>query len=375
LSIFLLQDSDGLKHCSNISNPGLSVCRTVEDYHPGAVPMPKPLHVKLTVRILNIVDLNWTENTMTLFLQIMAKWNDSRISVRNQNDNHEAEWYLVDDETSKSLFFPKLRFFNTKSISRSLDYGAQKSSYYWIHVPHHMEYRETIQAISYCNFDFSNFPFDRHECKFALGSDILATYNMVLEKPNITFRFSEEFSNDGKIPIQIQNVPFHMYAESIEPYAIEDSGYLYSATGISFTFERSQLGLLIGSFYGPLAVFAFLASLSYNISYDLVPGRMGLVVTLFLITVNVYNSVDAPPNRGFSYIELWMVGMQLPIIVAIVEYIVILGLTRYLKYKDTSRIYATENFKRNLNWILYTDVITFTVSIIYYILFFILYWV
>ena len=85
LSILLLQDSDGLKHCSNISNPGLSVCKTVEDYHPGAVPMPKPLHVKLTVRILNIVDLNWTENTMTLFLQIMAKWNDSRISVRNQN--------------------------------------------------------------------------------------------------------------------------------------------------------------------------------------------------------------------------------------------------------------------------------------------------
>ena len=102
---------------------------------------------------------------------------------------------------------------------------------------------------------------------------------------------------------------------------------------------------------------------------------MGLVVTLFLITVNVYNSVDAPPNRGFSYIELWMVGMQLPIIVAIVEYIIILGLTRYLKHKDTSRIYATENFKRNLDWILYVDVITFTVSIIYYVLFFILYWV
>ena len=102
---------------------------------------------------------------------------------------------------------------------------------------------------------------------------------------------------------------------------------------------------------------------------------MGLVVTLFLITVNVYNSVDAPPNRGFSYIELWMVGMQLPIIVAIVEYIVILGLTRYLKYKDTSRIYATENFKRNLDWILYVDVITFTVSIVYYVMFFIIYWV
>ena len=30
-----------------------------------------------------------------------------------------------------------------------------------------------------------------------------------------------------------------------------------------------------------------------------VPGRMGMLVTLYLISANVYNSLDAPASRGF----------------------------------------------------------------------------
>ena len=52
---------------------------------------------------------------------------------------------------------------------------------------------------------------------------------------------------------------------------------------------------------------------------------MGLAVTLFLISFNVYNSVKAPPNRGFSYVDIWMLGMEFPILFAIVEYSIILG--------------------------------------------------
>ena len=47
---------------------------------------------------------------------------------------------------------------------------------------------------------------------------------------------------------------------------------------------------------------------------------MGLLVTLYLISYNVYGSLKAPKNRGFSYIELWMVGHQNVIFIAILEY-------------------------------------------------------
>ena len=69
---------------------------------------------------------------------------------------------------------------------------------------------------------------------------------------------------------QVKNVPFEMFAESIDPFVIEDNGYNYSSTGVRFYFKRKNLGLLIGSFYGPMAVFAALSMLSYNINVDAV---------------------------------------------------------------------------------------------------------
>ena len=47
---------------------------------------------------------------------------------------------------------------------------------------------------------------------------------------------------------------------------------------------------------------------------------MGMIVTLYLISANVYNSVEGPKNRGFTYIEIWMVGMRIPIVIGIFEY-------------------------------------------------------
>ena len=52
-----------------------------------------------------------------------------------------------------------------------------------------------------------------------------------------------------------------------------------------------------------------------------------MIVTLYLISANVYNAVDAPQSRGFSNIEVWMIGAQIPILLALWEY----GFILYLK--------------------------------------------
>ena len=53
------------------------------------------------------------------------------------------------------------------------------------------------------------------------------------------------------------------------------------------------------------------------------------VVTLDLIFTIMYISVKAPESRGFSYIEIWNVGLQLPITIGILEYTVILAIKKY----------------------------------------------
>ena len=59
-----------------------------------------------------------------------------------------------------------------------------------------------------------------------------------------------------------------------------------------------------------------------------------MIVTLYLISANVYNSVDAPQTREFSYIEIWMLGTQFPIILALCEYGLILSLKKMIKKRD-----------------------------------------
>ena len=62
---------------------------------------------------------------------------------------------------------------------------------------------------------------------------------------------------------------------------------------------------------------------------------MGMIVMLYLISANVYNSVEANKNRGFSFIEVWMIGTQIPILLALCEYGFILYLKKMFKEKDT----------------------------------------
>ena len=58
---------------------------------------------------------------------------------------------------------------------------------------------------------------------------------------------------------------------------------------------------------------------------------MAMIVTLYLISCIVYNAVDAPKDRGFSNIEVWMLGTQFPILLALFEYGVVLYLKRHTK--------------------------------------------
>ena len=73
---------------------------------------------------------------------------------------------------------------------------------------------------------------------------------------------------------------------------------------------------------------------SIHVKHFQVPGRMGMLVTLYLMLINSHNSVEAPSGRGFSNIEVWFIGTQAPIAFGIIEYGVILSLKRFTKFSD-----------------------------------------
>ena len=96
---------------------------------------------------------------------------------------------------------------------------------------------------------------------------------------------------------------------------------------------------------------------------------MGMIVTLYLISANVYNSVDAPKNRGFSYIEIWMFGTQFPILVALLEYGFVLLLKKVVKLSDENE---KKIFEKNIKML---DLATMMFSFCSFMMFASIYWI
>ena len=101
---------------------------------------------------------------------------------------------------------------------------------------------------------------------------------------------------------------------------------------------------------------------------------MGMIVTLYLISANVYSSVEAPKARGFSYIEIWMIGTQFPILLALFEY----GLILYWKkipaknVEDQTEVGSKEKLDKKIKCL---DFATLIFSLVCFVTFSIFYWI
>ena len=100
---------------------------------------------------------------------------------------------------------------------------------------------------------------------------------------------------------------------------------------------------------------------------------MGMIVTLYLISANVYSSVEAPKERGFSYIEIWMIGTQFPILLALCEYGFILYWKKIArKSGNQNDVESKEKLDKQIKSL---DFAMLIFSFVYFILFAIIYWI
>jgi hypothetical protein len=264
------------------------------------------------------------------------------------------------------------------------------------HGSHTMVCAEVLKVKFSCPFDFKNFPFDSNQCCLTYGDFIFGT-NVTLGSPNIIY--DNMITEDG--PIILNSLPFPFMVKITEKPSFVNIDRFdkkeYSRAGMCIALTRTNRGNLDSGYYYPSTAFALLSMISYLINPDIVsllkvpikfhkgniywsqkvPGRMGMIVTLYLISANVYNSVEGPKSKGFSYIEIWMIGTQIPILLALVEY----GLIFYLK--KTSKEFEDKNVRLELgkpkksfdDKIKTLDFATRIISCVYFIAFAAIYWI
>ena len=305
-------------------------CIVSQDYNPALPPQDsKPIIIKPVVGIVTI-EIDEENQIVTLFMEMKLNWKSEKLDISNSN----LSWYQIQDHGS--IWHPTLYFDNMEKLKKLAGHGRNSNAEFWFHhSAKTLWYSEFVEVQVACKMDFSGFPLDSNTCNITFGaydfndawiryeSIIVAHSDVMIEKEEQILLVPETTS------------PFEVQISQLKPFTTnfktKMSNSNYSQTGFQIFLKRKEIGSLASTLYIPTATYAVFVHASYMMHQDAIPGRIGLIVTMFLMASNVYIGIEAPSRRGFSYTETWIIGSQVPIVLALVEFGFILGIQKYFK--------------------------------------------
>ena len=133
-----------------------------------------------------------------------------------------------------------------------------------------------------CDFDFTSYPFDKHDCNMDFGTDSQAI-NTGMNFASIHYLNNTKGQElKDKVPVEIKHLPFSFLISANKEYGYPNYNYMYPVTGITIHMKRNDIGLLISGFYIPMASFSILSMLSYFISHESVTIMNSILNKYFL---------------------------------------------------------------------------------------------
>ena len=111
----------------------------------------------------------------------------------------------------------------------------------------------------------------------------------------------------------------------IKASKVHDSTYDYFSLSIQ-SYENFFCFRYLYIYYLPSGLFVAVSWVSFVIPPEVVPGRMALLVTLFLVLTNIFNTItNVSPNvEGMTAISSWMIACMFFVFLALLEYAAIL---------------------------------------------------
>ena len=230
-----------------------------------------PMILKSSVIVYKIAELNEEENTITIKFLLSVVWHDTRLSLESSSQNKSIKWYAVNEFDQLQIFTPTLEISGTKTIVRTIKYGAIDKNYFWYNHPDNMmEYQQSLKVTIYCSMDFKHFPFDYHTCDFNFGASGIFIYVLKMNATKIYYKNQSVSHDEGLLHMKQTRLPFDIALESLESFENIEGEYKYSYAGIRIHLTRNDFGVLIGGYYGPTIIFSMLSLVSYSIKADIV---------------------------------------------------------------------------------------------------------
>ena len=162
-----------------------------------------------------------------------------------------------------------IEFADMLKYEKTKVYGESSTFSLWYTGNHTFQYSEEIKLTYFCNFYFTSFPIDSHECRLEYGDDLYGKEKIVLTSATVSYAdFTTHFGED---PIIINDLPFpyEFQLESLPSFdMVYDTYGNYSYTGMVLKMKRKFIGQLLSGYYYPTGSFALLSLISFLINHN-----------------------------------------------------------------------------------------------------------
>ena len=316
--------------CKNQKTSDASQACLPKEYSKYELPNPSGVNpIKVELLIQEVLRINDKDYSITFSCYYNIYWPDKRIRLSHnfgqemltKDQMQDPNFNLTNSadvsvpmnlEMIKDLWLPNILIYNLKTF-KVMDV-LSKLAGLWISADYTVLYSTATHITFICPMHFDKFPLDTQSCKFQVGSYSYDDSQMTFQ----TLRAGYDGKAENSIALD--------YAIEIKRLSQQDSILLFDGLG-NFSLAGFELVLnryvstYIITYYLPSGLFVIVSWISFLIPMDVIPGRMALLVTLFLVLVNIFNNVttNTPKAEGLTAIEAWMLACILFVFGALIE--------------------------------------------------------
>ena len=236
--------------------------------------------VYYNIEHLKLREIDEIDGTITLRMKISALWEDNRIKAKFKGSEKRIQLLPIVDPNSASIWNPtkstsyeglkekkimrkssELALTKGGEITNNLDLGFNANSTV-------VNATVDIQMTLFCDFELSSYPLDVQTCPFRMYSEDV---EQILLNPHSNSHSTKSFDDSFDICFSF----------------VEESDGNDETVGFDIQLKR-QISPFIFKYYGPCIAVVILSFISFIVPLTAIPGRLSLLVTLFLTLTNIF---------------------------------------------------------------------------------------
>jgi len=266
-----------------------------------------------------ITNINDKAQTLSMSMYFGVSWLDPRLKINES----ASEWtevktgpkdeINVSPESLKYIWYPELEIYGLERFGRQR--VLKEMSGVRIRRNKTIHYELGVRITISCRMSFDQYPLDAHTCQFQVGS---------YYDTNKTVKCNSQYIYDKVRQRSLQHyITFEPLREEHTTVVLPSGSY--AACGFQIQLVRKQMQYIF-QVYLPSCMFVAVSWVSFLIKPEIVPGRMALLVTLFLVLINIFMCVRemSPLSSRLNAIDLYLVVCIFLVFSALMEYAVIL---------------------------------------------------